>query len=344
MPLRRGLWYALPTMSVRVRLLLVAVISLLGVAWPAQAARAADKATAEALFQKGKVLMDAGHVDAACPKFQASYEADPAIGALLNLALCHQKQGKTASAWAEFVEAAVLAKRAGDDARRQGAERHARALEPKLSRLTIIATDPTPGLAVSRNGTPLAEGSLGTALPVDPGEHQLVAEAAGYESWSTSITIEPNGNRQTVRIPALAEASAGQDDAGGPAPDEDGSSTTGAQSVAGWVLTGVGAASLVVAAVLGGVASVEVDEAREDPTLCQDDLCTPKGWNQVDAAEAKAHGSTAMFVIGGASIVSGVVLLLTAQGEDEDEPADDVAMLSAEVGPAGVGLTFRDRF
>ena len=96
---------------------------------------AQDRATAEALFQEAKKLKAAEEYDAACPKFAASQKLDPALGTLLNLADCHEQQGLTASAWAEFLEAATLARRAGQAERAKVAKERATALEGRLTRL-----------------------------------------------------------------------------------------------------------------------------------------------------------------------------------------------------------------
>ncbi|MBW2522784.1 MAG: hypothetical protein JRI23_01350 [Deltaproteobacteria bacterium] len=313
-----------------------ALLLALGVALIAVGAHAADKVSAEALFQEGKELMDAGNFEEACPKFQASYEADPAIGALLNLALCHQKEGKTASAWAEFMEASALAKRSGDATRAKGAANHAKELEAKLSHLTITASEPVEGLEVTRNGEPMAAGSLGSRLPVDPGEQEIVATAPGHRPWSTTITLGPDGDDQSVEVPGLEPGPA--DESESAEADEGGSG----QAIAGWVLTGVGTASIVVAAILGGLASSKVSDARDDPTLCPDEVCTQEGRDQIDSAEGMAHGSTALFVIGGAFVVGGVIMLLTA--DSGDEPAEETARLIPTIGPSGAGLTLRGRW
>src|SRR5437868_5091738 len=65
-------------------------------------AQAADTDKADAAFNEGKQLMAAGHFAQACPLFADSFEADPATGTLLALAICHERQGKLASAWQDY--------------------------------------------------------------------------------------------------------------------------------------------------------------------------------------------------------------------------------------------------
>ena len=59
---------------------------------------AAEKATAEALFQQGTELMNEKQYAAACEKFAGSQQIDPALGTALRLADCNDRIGKTASA------------------------------------------------------------------------------------------------------------------------------------------------------------------------------------------------------------------------------------------------------
>src|SRR5262249_17702632 len=142
------------------------------------------------------------------PKLAESQRLAPGTGALLALALCHEKEGKTASAWAEFREVAPVARRDGRADRSQMAEEHAAALEPKLARLTVTGDPETAGvvgLVVRRDGAEMNRAAWGTPAPVDAGEWRLEASAPGRLPWRTVVTIR-DGEDKSVAVPALARA------------------------------------------------------------------------------------------------------------------------------------------
>jgi predicted TPR repeat methyltransferase len=61
---------------------------------------ARNPAVAEAVFREAQRLVGEGKVDEACAKFTESQHLDPQLGTLLNLAMCHEKQGRSATALA----------------------------------------------------------------------------------------------------------------------------------------------------------------------------------------------------------------------------------------------------
>lgn len=90
----------------------------MGIAWaasiglsasPARAQRVArDPAAAEALFKAARALVEKGDYAAGCPKFEASLALNPSASTMLNIALCHEHDGKIASAWEAYNRALTL--------------------------------------------------------------------------------------------------------------------------------------------------------------------------------------------------------------------------------------------
>jgi hypothetical protein len=70
--------------------------------------------------------------------------------------------GRTASAWALFLEVAARAHERQKTEQEQIARTRAGALEPKLSKLTIVVPEPSriDGLVVKRNGTDVGSACL----------------------------------------------------------------------------------------------------------------------------------------------------------------------------------------
>jgi len=193
----------------------VATVFALVVAARAAAAQARDAAGSEWLFREGRALMKKGDLAAACSKLAESLRLDPAVGTLMNLAECEERQGRSASAWQRWATAADQLPT--DDPRRGTALARARALEAVLPRLIVdVADSAPPGLTVTRDGVALGPASLGVPLPVDPGEHLIVASAAGHAARSFHVAIA-SGQHQTILVepgaalppPAQARPTAG---------------------------------------------------------------------------------------------------------------------------------------
>lgn len=161
----------------------------------------ADEATATAAYKQAEELAKQGKLTEACPMYEASYHADPKLGALLHAADCQEKIGRTATAWAEFNDAVELAHKVGDP-REDLAKRRATALEPKLAKLHLTPPKQLiPGLSVKRDGADITI-LVGTDIPLDPGDHQIVASAAGYQDWTKTVSIAAPGV-VAVDIPVL---------------------------------------------------------------------------------------------------------------------------------------------
>jgi tetratricopeptide (TPR) repeat protein len=150
-------------------------LALLVLALPAIAR--ADPAAAEALFREGHRLLEQENYDAACPKLAESQSQDAASGTLINLALCYEKQGKLASAWAQYHLAAALARKDGRPDRVETAEKRLARLEPTVPRLVVRADRLAAGIVVSVGEVRIGAAAFGSAIPIDPGTYEVVVSA-----------------------------------------------------------------------------------------------------------------------------------------------------------------------
>jgi hypothetical protein len=323
--------------------------SALGVAWLVLAiarhaeAQPGNVAAAEQLFAEARELARAERWAEACPRFEASLRADPALGTELNLATCYEHVGKIARAWGLYHESIALAARAGDVKRRDYAQSHAAALEPRLARLTITApVGPPAGFVVRWDGVAIGDHTLGAVLYADAGRHELVASAPGCQPFVKTVALA-GGQAETLVIPSLAAAPGGQPEV--PAPPSEGpgtpelvvvssppvAPTSTAPAIAStstrtYVAAGLGAAGLVatgVGLVFGERARSAFNDAK---TRCSAALmCTPAdypaGRQFIHDARSDAAISTVLVAAGGAAIVAGVIVYLTRPGEQPHRAA-----------------------
>ena len=181
----------------------VALMVALG-ATPARAEpNKGDVVAAEALFKAARTLVEAGSWPEGCAKFEASLALNPSASTLLNIARCHEHDGKLATAWGDYNRALVLNHETRGAERRKGLESVARqgvdALEPRLPKLRVVIANPPAGLEVQRDGAALLTAALGEPLPADPGPHEVRASAPGKKTETRKVTLE-EGKTATVEI------------------------------------------------------------------------------------------------------------------------------------------------
>jgi hypothetical protein len=164
-----------------------------------------EKTLATTLFDDAKALLTDGKVPEACRKLEESRRLHPLPGTILNLAVCHEKEGLVASAFAEFREARLLAERDGRSDRVALADERMKAIEPRLSQLVVVvgADVDRSELRITRDATPLERAAWGTRIPVDPGEHIVEASAPGKKTRRIAVTVGREADVQTVVVGAL---------------------------------------------------------------------------------------------------------------------------------------------
>jgi len=321
------------------RLLLVGAFTFAAMATgsAAQAQDAQTQAMGRALFNEGIVLFNEGKYDAACPKLEASLKAYPGLGTRGKLAECYEKLGRYASAWQAYREVAQLATRGGDPTREKVAAERAKALEPRLSYLTLILppANDVSGMVIKRHGHDVDRAKLGAAEPVDSGVVPLEVTAPGRKTFTTQINVA-EAQRVRFEIPALERSFAGpvavapvgsatpatapSNPERAPASPYDEQSPpvhrepSSAQKPIGLVVMGAGVVAVGIGAYFGLDARSTYDGAFDSGGGCDrgSKSCDAAGQSSVDDARQKATVSTILFAAGGALAVGGLVLFLTA--------------------------------
>lgn len=319
---------------------------------PARADNASNSAAAQSLFDEGKALLEKGETEKACEKLAASQRLDPAPGTQFHLAGCYEKLGRTASAWALYLEVAAAAKSKGRGDAEQAARSAANALAPKLSTLKIVvpAEVRIDGLEIKRDGQLIAADLYGSAVAIDPGKHQIEASAPGYQSFKGELEVKPNADAVTFSLPALkAETAPGEapGDPAGPSTPADSASTS---SFMPWPYVSLGVGVLGVG--VGSFFILKSSSKRADADAlfeeCGGDGCRnsdPRSTQIAefdDAARSAQTLGTIGFVVGGLGVAGAVVMFLLEPSRSEhasQRSHRSKATLTPWLGPAAAGLS-----
>lgn len=307
-----------------------------------------SNAIAERLFDQARELVKANRWTEACPLFEASLRDDPALGTRLNLATCYEHVGQLARAWDLYHGSIGIAESAGDTERRNFAQEHADALEPRLAGLVISAPARPPAeFRVTRDGAAIDADALGIAVHVDPGRHEIVASAPGFASFARVVTLVA-GKTETLTIPGLVPISAqSSEDANAPGNAGDGSTgPIAAASTRTYIAIGLGAVGVATAGVglvFGMNARTRLRDAKSicgDQLMCGDDRSYDLGHRLIQDARSSATISTVLVAAGGATVIASIVVFLTRPTVREPQTARIVPLLQER----GAGLALIGRF
>jgi hypothetical protein len=296
------------------------MLGLLAVLATTAPALAQQDGVAESLFRRAREEMKRGEYASACPKFEESYRLDPSIGTLLNLALCEEALGHTATAWTKLRE--FLDSAPSGDSRVPVARDKLAKLEAELPWLHLTI-DPTGAQTVVQlDDVELRAASLSQAIPVDPGEHVVRVTLSTGESLETPFRIHPKENlylratapsQEHPALPPTASAPlvtlvepqaprAVASTLQSPTPTQ-----PNTERAVAYGIGAVGIAGLVTSGVFGLMALHNRNVVREQ---CPNRECETQ--SALDAAESGARYekiANVAFAVGAVGLVTGGVLL-----------------------------------
>jgi hypothetical protein len=315
-------------------------------------AQTSDPAAARAQLQEGYALKQQGKCDAAILHFVESVRLDRQPKTLLNLADCEEKLGKLATAQSHLVEARDLAQ-----AQRLGplqalAEQRRQALEKRVPRLIVrLAKNVPAGTTVMRDGVELGPVSLNTALPTDPGKHQIVARGSNVERVYEIVVAEAETKEIEVTPVGGKQLHAAAPSAGSPTgatsvveatpstrtgttaatrqpsehPASSPASPTGTgpngQRIAGVVVAGAG----LVGAAVGGYFALRAQATYNAADCDPSNRCSEQGLSDQNRAFSQARNATFVTAGGLVALATGVVLWITAPASRSTDAAGNHA-------------------
>lgn len=319
-------------------------------------------AKADALFREGRTLLDQKKYEEACPKLAESQRLEPGAGTLLALALCHEGQGKTATARKELEEAAALGRKNGRAELAKAAEKRAAAMEPQLSKLVVRMPEASADYEVQLDGERVGRDAIGAPIAVDPGEHKAEVTAKGKAPRTYVVRLSGPGVVEIVvdkledahkpslaAAPAPASAADRSETKGPPAmanveaeppvTESNAGSRGGAQRAIGLTLGGLGIAGLAVGGYFGSRA---VSEHNEAGRACASGPC-PEAQDANDRSKDAARTAVISATAGFVAVGIGTIVYFTAPKGPSSQAAKNTpvkpsARLVPEAGPTQVGM------
>lgn len=296
----------------------------------ADAETGASKAAADALFAEGRALAGQGKYAEACEKFAESERFEPSAGTSLNLGECHEKLGRTASAYGAFGEAKRMAALRQDTEREAYAAERRAALEPHLSKIALSIPKQVPNVKIFLDGQALGPGAIGAAIPVDPGKHAVRAIASDKPTFEKVLDVGKGPLTLAVEVVFPGDK-----------PVED---TWTPLRKAGLVVGATGVVSVIVGGGFGIGAIVKNNASKEMCLPENAGSCSEEGVKLRNQAGTFADVSTGTLLAGGALIGVGMGLFFLAGPTSKEKPRSKEMRVVPVVGPGFGGALGRMEF
>ena len=299
-----------------------------------------DLLRAQKLYDEGDKAEQAGDSAQALAKFEEALAVVETAQLRLRAGRCQEKLGKLVASLESYKRAVALSEE--DAALNKVASDQARAAGNKVPKLSLQKPSDAPaGTTITVDGKAVTGSE---PIPVDPGEHTIVAEAPGFQRFEKRAAAR-EGDTVTIAIELVSLEKA--------KPVEDGKPTP----VLPWVLIGGGAAFLGASIGFGAASASAKSTAYDD--LAGPAGCTPGDppgcpWASRDAAPNTPAVEDFLFkddeanlflglaigagVLAAGAGATGVALLLTSG--DEEPPATALPWFDDH----GGGVTVLGRF
>ncbi len=302
----------------RAALFLVVGLGLAASPSPALAQDPAADSSAEALkrareqFGQALALQTAGDWAGALAllKDVTAVKSTPQVR--FNMALCEEKLGKLVAALGDYELAAADARAENADQVAEEVEGRLESLRKRIPKITVKRGAGAEATSVMVDSVSLGDQVMGIPMPIDPGPHTVEASAPGFKTFRKSVRLAEQQN-ETVEIVLEAEPAPQVSSAGTGGVRTDG----GRSPVYGYVIGGIGIASLGASGVFFGLRAGKISDL--DKVCPPPDRQCPSRTQQSDIDAGKMYTTIAnvTLAVGVAAVAGGLVLVLTSGSSGE---------------------------
>jgi hypothetical protein len=262
----------------------------------------------------------------------AAVKATPQVR--FNIALCEERLGRLVAALGDYELAAADARAEKADQVAEEVEARREALSQRIPKLTVKRGAGAEAASISVDGVALGDQVIGTPMPTDPGPHTVEATAPGFKPFRKSVRVAERQSEviEVVLEPEPVVPSAGV--GGGVAPAR----SSGRSPVYGYVIGGIGIASLGASGVFYGLRAGKISDLKQS---CDERMVCPPG-SKDDIEQGQLYNTIAnvTLAVGVAAVAGGVVLVLTSgpSGDSAQAPAKKYPKLALAPAPGGAQL------
>lgn len=306
---------------------------------------AAEIAAARELFEEGLKLEEKGQWAEALERFRkvAAVKATPAVR--FHMALCLENTAKLVDALVEFQRAQSDAASDASAANvAANAGKHVADLKERIPRLVVRLPAGVESPTVTIDGTAITPSLVGTAIPLDPGAHKVVVQAAKRTTFSKDVDLVERGKPVVLEVvlPAAPEGGAVEDNP--PPKDDKPAPSTGGVGPLPWVFGGIGLAALAGGGAMYLLRQGTISDLEE---MCgpSRNACPDNARATFDRGRTYTTYGNILIGVGALSLATAVVLYVVApSGASEPKAASKKPSFSVGATPGSVGITFSGAF
>jgi PEGA domain len=249
-----------------------------------------------ALLQAGNALIQTGDYVEALDKFNQAYALVPSPKLLLNIGTTLRYLGRNAQANDTYEQ--YLKDPDHDPTREAEIKKIIRELYGSTGRVRIVVK--TEGASVKLDNKPIGNAPLDYDTRLDPGDHTVVVDKPGMSPAVLTIQVKSGIALALSPEPTPAKLITTTVESG----------TN--QRIAGFVIGGVGVASVAVGGIFGGLALSANNSAKKECSKAEPTICSARGVELGNTATMRATISTATFVSGLGLAALGTILIIAA--------------------------------